>query len=729
MKTKSLFLTLAFLLSVSISMWGGSILTDEFVPGDLNADVKLSDGEYKLFCEAESNVITSSEYIGISSEAEYVGQIGYDATNELIFLNNKNILATKNTGGRAKQVFITWGSTGNTNKKSQVLVYAGTTAFVGTENKTGVGKKATLISTITFTDDGDPDVTIDIPSGYSHVAILGASTPSYFEYISIDWEEITYYGISVSPSLTHGTIALGKTSAEEGERVSMTITPDLGYELRSYSYNETIVNLTEAEYTTEPKTVSFVMPDEDVTVSATFSLIPDRDLSDFYFYASSAAMAADDFTDEISITSGEATVIYFTTDPIYNATTLSFDIESSSNATIASHTYNKLSGEGTVTLNGYAVGETTLTITAAQTAEFDEAIGEVTIVVEPKHVVLVTEYEGKYFAATTTMTGSDLEAQEVIVANGNVYYDPDATYKLADITWNLETIVVDEEELLTLSNSSDEYLRTLTSTAFSWRDTYYAWVLEGGKLKSANDKAIIFSNSDGLFKSLSFFTSGEGFAESVYPVDLSSVSSAKEYSRGLTSGNYATLCLPYAVSPTFLEGVDVYNITAKHMSGGTLTAIDVEEEEGVLVAGKPYIIQATASVLNVLYGAATVLAPVSATGLVGNLSADPVEVPVGCYVISKNQIRKVVYAKTASTGQYKAYIDLSTVPEAGSGAPAPGRRTLYAEGYNTPTSVDEITAKPTSINWDEPVYNTLGQQVGKGTTGVLIQNGQKFLIQ
>lgn len=729
MKTKSLFFALALLISISSPMWAGAIVTDEIVPSDLNSEIGLTDGEYKLFSEETGNAISSSNYMGISSDAEYVGQIGYDASNDVIFLNNKHILATHVPGGRAKKVTITWaGSAAGNTAKSQILVYAGTTAFVGNENKTGVAGKASLVATLKWEAEGD--VEINLPSSTTHVAILGASSDSYLEYVSVDWEEITYYSISVNPGLAHGSIVLGKTSAESGERVSMTITPEMGYELHGYSYNATVVNLPEAEYTVESKTVYFDMPGANVVVSATFAIVPDRDLSDFYFYATPADMAADDFTDEIAITSGENYTVYFVTDPPYNAMTLTFDVASTSNATIVSHTYNPVSGEGSVVLKGYAAGETTLTITAAQTASFDEAIGEVTIVVEPKHVVLVTEYEGKAFAATTTLSGADLAAQEIIIANGNIYYDPAATYKLADITWNMETRIVDEEELLTLTNASGDYLRTLTSTSFQYRDAFYAWVLQDGRLSSANTKGIMYSNSADVFKAVSFYEDGADFSASVYPVSVSAVSTVSTYARTLTNGNYATMCLPFAVSPTFLSGVDVFNITGKYVSGTKVTGIELEEVEGVLVAGQPYVIQAKSSTLTALYGAATVAVAVDddEDGLVGNLSASPLVVPDGCYGLASNKLR-LVNGGSATVGQYKAYLDLSEVDEVG-GSPAPGRKVIYAENQEeVATSLDDLLNNATSINWNEPVYNALGQRVGKGTTGVLIQNGQKFLIQ
>ncbi len=730
MKTKSLFFALALLITVSSPMWAGAIVPDEIVPSDLNSEIGLIDGDYKLFSEATGNVISSSNYMGISSDAEYVGQIGYNASNDVIFLNNKHILATRVPGGRAKTVTITWGGSaaGNTTK-SQIQVYAGTTAFVGNENKTGVTDKgAKLVTTLKWEAAGDE--VINLPSGTTHVAIVGASSASYLEYISVDWEEITYYSVSVNPGLAHGSIALSKTLAEEGESVSMTITPDMGYELRRYSYNSTVVNLPEAEYTIEPKTVYFAMPNANVVVSATFALVPERDLSDFYFYASSSDMAADNYTDEITITSGENYTVYFETDPPYNGNTLDFSIANADNAVIVSHTYNPMSGEGSVVLKGYAVGETTLTITAAQTALFDKAVGEVTIVVEPKQVVLVTEYEGRAFAATTTLIGSDLAAQEVVIANGNVYYDPAGTYNLAAMTWNMETRIVNEEELLALTNASGEYLRTMTSSAYQFQATFYAWVLEGGRLSSANTKGIKYSNSAGVFKAVSFYENGADFSASVYPVSVSTLSTVTTYSRSQKADKYATICFPFAASTTLLSGVEeIYNITGKIISGGDVKGIEMElVEDVVLEEGKPYVILTNSTTLSVKYGAKTTMATTgNATGLVGNMAASPVDVPVDCYGFSNNLLRKVVYEGTASISQYKAYVDLTYVDVVGGASPAPGRRVIYTE--NTATSVEDLLENATLINWDEPVYNALGQRVGKGTTGVLIQNGQKSLIQ
>ena len=721
---------IVLLLSVAIC-WGAT-KTDLIIPDDMITDgITLTDGSYTTFTPALSNVINADSYAGgINSDAAYVGKIGYDATNSAIYFSGSNFLATYESGGKAKSITVEWAGTaaGNTAsglKKSTVQVYASNTPLNGTETKK-VATAGTSIGSVMFPGEG-VQTTFDIPAGYTHISLVSSNTAVVaFTGIVVEWEPIKYYTITnTDPS----HISLSKTSAEAGTTIRMTITPAFGYEVIGYTYGGETVNFAEAEYTSSSKVVSFTMPADDISVGAIFQVAEEREPVDFYFFNSFSDIDDEINIDECGLISGaSSTTIYFLTLDTYPASTLTFEVDDESVVEIVSHTYNTSTGIGTVVLRGYKVGDAVLTITSAQTSSFEESVGELSIVVSPLQVVLVAEYESKFYAATTTLSGKDLASQEVIVAGGNVYYDPSGTYDLGDMTWNLEMRIVDDEEIYTLSKSSVEYLRAMGTTEFRFEGSYRKWYLEGGYFKDVNEKGIRYSSVKDAFTATSVNEGSAAFSLSVYPVSLSSVSVANEYSRSLTSGNYATMCLPYAVSPTFLSGVDVFNIVGKHMSGVNVTGIEVEAEEGVLEAGKPYVIQAKTSTLNVLYGAATVVAPVDddSDGLVGNLSASPLAVPNGCYGLSANQLRKV-NGGTATVGQYKAYLDLSEVEAVGGGAPAPGRRVIYAE--NVATSLEDLLDNATELNWNEPVYNTLGQQVGKGTTGVLIQNGQKFLVR
>ncbi len=151
------------------------------------------------------------------------------------------------------------------------------------------------------------------------------------------------------------------------------------------------------------------------------------------------------------------------------------------------------------------------------------------------------------------------------------------------------------------------------------------------------------------------------------------------HSRAVTTDDWGTICLPYAVAAADRSGATFYNI-----SGKTASALTLTEETGSLVAGKPYIFKATASSLVAVYNgdAASVQ---EATGLVGNLDATPLTVPTGKYIITGNEVREVPTMEeghSVTCPQYRAYIDLSNVS-----SPAPGR---YVEIPFAPTTATDI---------------------------------------
>nr|WP_297274184.1 S-layer homology domain-containing protein [uncultured Agathobaculum sp.] len=70
--------------------------------------------------------------------------------------------------------------------------------------------------------------------------------------------------ITVAP-VTGGTVTADKTMAQFGETVTLTITPDDGYEMEKVVINDGMITLHDNQ---------FMMPDGDVTISATFAEIP-----------------------------------------------------------------------------------------------------------------------------------------------------------------------------------------------------------------------------------------------------------------------------------------------------------------------------------------------------------------------------------------------------------------------------------------------------------------------
>ena len=183
------------------------------------------------------------------------------------------------------------------------------------------------------------------------------------------------------------------------------------------------------------------------------------------------------------------------------------------------------------------------------------------------------------------------------------------------------------------------------------------------------------------------------------------------YYRNVTAGNFGTICLPRAASDLSTAGATFYEVAGTTESGLMLSEVDALE------AGTPYVFKATASKLSITVTGSEA-AVQSATGLVGNMSTTPVDVTDGNYVLSSNLLRKVNGGK-ATIGQYRAYFDLSAVPEY-SGA---GVKTFVLGMDEAPDgikSISDVTAEGT-------VYNLAGQRVNKAQKGIYIVNGKKVL--
>ena len=133
--------------------------------------------------------------------------------------------------------------------------------------------------------------------------------------------------ITFDENVSNGTVTADKTSAAEGDIVTLTVTPDAGYAVKSVKYNDTVIEPVEGAY-------SFTMPDGNVTVTAEFekpissaSLTLGDDLG-LNFYMSSAITDenAADYTvkfegecleNEATLTKNESSGKYYATAHVY----------------------------------------------------------------------------------------------------------------------------------------------------------------------------------------------------------------------------------------------------------------------------------------------------------------------------------------------------------------------------------------------------------------------------
>lgn len=190
------------------------------------------------------------------------------------------------------------------------------------------------------------------------------------------------------------------------------------------------------------------------------------------------------------------------------------------------------------------------------------------------------------------------------------------------------------------------------------------------------------------------------------------------YTRNVTSGNFGTICLPFAATVT---GADVYKIAGKVVENGELKAINLNKVTGTLQAGHAYIFKATEPTLTATFSGAYAEA-IEADGMIGNLSADNIVVPVNQrnFVVSDNQIHEVVSSdyqgRVVTCGQYRAYITLNGIGE----AKARGANFI---GLDESTGIESVQAN----NQPTAMFNLQGQRVTDAQKGLVIVNGKKML--
>lgn len=701
------------------------------------------------YCVVSGLAIDEIPISGVTgtSGAKYAGKIGYDGDYPCFVMDETYVYATTKSPGTAKSVSITWADDEewyNTDGVSTIYVYGSHSAFDGSETKgdldaAGISCVGSIVYAGVFGTSA-----LDVSAGsYEFIAIVGGATQAGVECVAVTWTvpDVTLYTLSESHTGT-GKITFSPKSPVAAGTTVKVVFKGSKTELHSFSIKKGAsvikeADLDEDEYTTSYST-TFTMPAGNVSVTSAFEAVPSPAR-----VANPISVNGVYSTYDTTLESGAdgnivvATTYNAGTDPAYNRALKSVESLNSNIVEVVGNTYDPATGEGLLTLRGKTTGSTTVAITTYQTNGTLTSTRIINITVTAREAVLITELNGKYYAVKNNPSGATVAGVELFKQGSDYYYK--SAGDLSDITWKAENANSAGTKFY-FRNSAGKYL-TIDAADMSLESETFNWSLNANeKLITNYLTGICYDEKLGVFtvNNQNEFASADFISPCVHEVSASSLHLATEYTRSLTDGNYATMCLPYSVSrsETFFSGVDVYRITGKYMSGDKLTGIEMEEVEDALEAGVPYIILAKASTMSVWHGSNEVEDPASALGLVGNLGVDPIFVPVGCYGISSNQLRRVAYENTAKIGQYKAYIDITDVPNASAGTPSPKRRALYVENASSSTeeeqiatSLEDLLGNMTLINWNEPVYNMLGQRVGKGTTGVLIQNGQKFIVQ
>lgn len=330
-----------------------------------------------------------------------------------------------------------------------------------------------------------------------------------------------------------------------------------------------------------------------------------------------------------------------------------------------------------------------------------ESSGVTPPVVDPVVTVkraIVAEYNGVYYAATTTVESKKLKAVAVGLSDGKVVFDGEES-----IVWNWD------EENGTFATEDGKYLaQTGTGTDIVVSESgNINWTLDdknGLVSNSITGRAFIYRNTN-VFGNYSASNVGK----SDYSGKVQLLPIAEE---GLTATigftGYATFCPSFDVNVP--EGVEVYTVSALNEESVALAQYEgdkIKAGEGVIlkgadksVAGFAKTTDATAIPGNLLVGATTDKA--LAAGEAYLLAND-----------GGSAAFLLCEAGTLSAG--KAYLPAN-------GANAPSLSIVIDDA----TAIEGLTAsKPQNLTTS--VYNLAGQKVGADYKGIVIVNGKKLI--
>ena len=752
MNAKHLFLTLTMLLASFTFAWG-----TEYV--DVISYTEIHDN-YSTQITSDPNVNTMSGCT-FESDAEYEGYLFYSSTESKIGIFNR-VFGTSASGGVVKSVTVHFHS--STASGHGVELCVGNTAFASGDSKATAEGKSSETHTISY-DGTNTSVTYSSFSGdYEYIALAGIFSgkgvkSTYVTSVEIVWEKAVPHTITKGAITGTGfadwdaDISVNKSTAVKDELVTVTITPtDYFSSAVSCTINDMVFDFACFGYVgaEETFTIPFYMPDEDVTITAVFDEV----------WKDSQDISVSSYN--VTVQSGVESVITFERYESVGHTPVtegkaSYTIADASIADIA--IVDKGDGTGTCTITGKKVGTTTFTIEAPKTTDFEAgSSSKITVIVTPRDIALVAQYGDEFYAMKNTFADGHAAGVQVFYSDAEKkYYYLDGT-NLSQLTWHGADPAKKNFHIQNPVHS-DKYLMWEAGSLDESTDSYNWW--KNGEQKFINNDEWGIAYNGSVFQASKSMTSAaiEALISNFSVLTYSTAAGAGIVdARSLTTGSKGTICVPFDVTDLKDAGADFFDFTGKILNskGDALAGIVISEKLTTLEAGHSYFFQMqdgkSAITLTGANTFVTIAEKLGDDGFVGCLPGDGEKLYVpsgtseyatrdridGCYGLSGGLLRYVQPGATASAKQYRAYIDAKELPVVKASS-APRRRVILSSDYDESiefgtdddplqTGIDELK-EATFINWNEPVYNIMGVQVGKGAKGVLIQNGQKFLAQ
>lgn len=416
-------------------------------------------------------------------------------------------------------------------------------------------------------------------------------------------------------------------------------------------------------------------------------------------------------SDTYSVNVGESLTVKATTNSSASV------VYSSSDETIA--TVDENTGEVQA---GNKAGTVTITATVTENDKYTGATATCTVkVVDPSVLpeakALVAEKDGVYYAmlSSNKITDKKLDAVVVDVLNNKVV----KTSGTVDFEFNID------ESKGTIQTVSGGYVTHVGKSTDLGVDTKkFTWKKESDSYwhSSTNSDRVLglgVSSNESVFGTYSLTSKTNQFATDMPIVD--------GYVRNVTSGDYGTICLPYAVAAEDMAGAEFFSIAGKVMKGEEPQSI-VLNQVTTLEAGVPYIFSATSDKLIAAYSGKAVAVAEEANGLIGSFEGQ--DVAEGMFLISaQNKVQ--LCGKGCKISGNRAYIDMNEVPEY-SGEVGVNQRLISFEDATgiSETMVEGGLADVYTLSGVEVRHQVNESEATQGLPqGIYIVNGKKVVVK
>ena len=413
-------------------------------------------------------------------------------------------------------------------------------------------------------------------------------------------------------------------------------------------------------------------------------------------------------SDAYSVNVGESLTVKATTNSSASV------VYSSSDKTIA--TVDENTGEVQA---GNNVGTVTITATVTENDEYTGATATCTMnVVDPSALpeakaLVAEDKEGILHAMKNELGNTRLNAMEVYSLNGKIIDEGKA-----DIKWyididngtiqNIDGMYVVFED----ANDSDNKLSSKKGNSWYYKSEDGSW-----NTKETDGRFLGYNEQITAFRT---------YSSSTYPKAVA-MPIVDGYIRSTTSGDYGTICLPYAVAAEDMAGAEFFSIAGKVMKGEEPQSI-VLNQVTTLEAGVPYIFSATSDKLIAAYSGKAVAVAEEANGLIGSFEGQ--DVAEGMYLISaQNKVQ--LCGKSCKISGNRAYIDMNEVPEY-SGEVGVNQRLISFEDATgiSETMVEGGLADVYTLSGVEVRHQVDESEATQGLPqGIYIVNGKKVVVK